>query len=167
MSGIGFAGDELRVQVSVASPRGSSGLRRRGDTGVRSTAGGPTLVRGTIRDGWWSWQFSVPRYAVPQTRDYTVNVTDRLSFQVNVKNSGDSQETQVLVTLTIKQDPGITKTQTIPVISPSETKTVVFQDLPPPTFGSPVKVLVSVDPVPGESNTSNNSYEYPVIFSIG
>jgi RTX calcium-binding nonapeptide repeat (4 copies) len=48
------------------------------DTGVRQTAGGPTLVRGTIRDGWWSWQFSVPRYAVPQTRDYTVNVTDRV-----------------------------------------------------------------------------------------
>ena len=101
------------------------------------------------------------------SEDNTVNVTPRLSFQVNVKNSGDSQETQVLVTLTIKQDPAITKTQTIPLISPGETNTVVFQDLPPPTFGSPVKVLVSVDPVPGESNTSNNSYEYPVIFSIG
>ena len=26
---------------------------------------------------------------------------------------------------------------------------------------------VDVDPVPGETNTSNNSAEYPVIFSLG
>jgi hypothetical protein len=101
------------------------------------------------------------------SEDNTVNVTDNLSFQVNIKNSGDSQETQVVVTLTIKQDPVIRKTETIPVISPGETKTVIFKDLPPPTFGSPVKVQVSVEPVSGETNTSNNSYEYPVIFSIG
>ena len=101
------------------------------------------------------------------SEDNTVNVTPRLSFQVNVKNSGDSQETQVVVTLTIKQDPIIRKTQTISVISQGETKTVIFEDLPPPTFGSPVKVQVSVEPVSGETNTSNNSYEYPVIFSIG
>jgi CARDB len=100
------------------------------------------------------------------SEDNTVNVTPRLSFQVNVKNSGDSQETQVVVTLTIKQDPIIRKTQTISVISQGETKTVIFEDLPPPTFGSPVKVQVSVEPVSGETNTSNNSYEYPVIFSI-
>jgi CARDB len=101
------------------------------------------------------------------SEDNTVNVTDGLSFQVNVKNSGDSQETQVVVTFTIKQDPVIRKTSTISVISPGETQTVIFKDLPPPTFGSPVKVQVSVEPVSGESNTSNNSFEYPVIFSIG
>ena len=101
------------------------------------------------------------------SEDNTVLVTDRLSFQVNVKNSGDSQETQVLVTLTIQQDPVIKRPQTIPVISPGETKTVIFKDLPAPTFGSPVNVKVSVDPVSGETNTSNNSYEYPVIFSLG
>ena len=53
------------------------------------------------------------------------------------------------------------------VIDPGETKTVIFKDLPAPTFGSPVKVQVSVDPVPGETNRSNNSFEYPVIFSLG
>ena len=101
------------------------------------------------------------------SEDNTVLVTDGLSFQVNVKNSGDSQETQVVVTFTIKQDPVIRRTQTISVISPGETKTVVFKDLPAPNFGSPVKVQVSVEPVSGETNTSNNSYEYPVIFSLG
>jgi hypothetical protein len=101
------------------------------------------------------------------TEDNTINVTPRLAFQVSVKNSGDSQETQVVVTLTIKQDPVIRRTQTIEVISPDETRTVTFQDIPAPNFGSPVKVQVSVEPVSGETNTSNNSYEYPVIFSIG
>jgi hypothetical protein len=101
------------------------------------------------------------------TEDNTIQVTDNLSFQVNVKNSGDSQETQVVVTLTIQQQPVIKKEQKIPVISPGETKTVVFSKLGPPTFGAPVKLKVSVDPVPGESNTANNTYEYPVIFSIG
>ena len=101
------------------------------------------------------------------TEDNTIQVTDNLSFQVLVKNSGDSQETQVVVTLTIQQQPVIKKEQKIGVISPGETKTVIFSDLPPPTFGAPVKLKVSVDPVPGESNTANNTYEYPVIFSIG
>jgi hypothetical protein len=101
------------------------------------------------------------------TEDNTVVVTDGLAFQVNVKNSGDSQETQVIVTLTIKQDPVIRQTQTISVISPGETRTVAFKDLPAPNFGSPVNVQVNVDPVSGETNTSNNSFEYPVIFSLG
>jgi len=101
------------------------------------------------------------------SEDNTIQVTDNLSFQVNVKNSGESQETQVVVTLTIQQQPVIRKEETIAVISPGETKTVVFSDLPPPTFGSPVKLKVNVEPVSGESNTANNSYEYPVIFSIG
>lgn len=101
------------------------------------------------------------------TDDNTVLVTDNLSFQVNVKNSGDSQETQVVVTFTIQQNPVIKREQTISVISPGETKTVLFKGLPAPTFGAPVNVKVSVQPVPGETNKSNNSYEYPVIFSIG
>jgi hypothetical protein len=29
-----------------------------------------------------------------------------------------------------------------------------------------VSLRVDVDPVPGETNTSNNTYEYPVIFSL-
>ena len=101
------------------------------------------------------------------TQDNTVQASDRLSFQVLVKNSGDSQETQVVVTLTIKQNPVVRKTQTIAVISPGETKTVIFSDLPPPNFGTPVKVQVSVEPVTGETNTGNNTAEYSVIFTLG
>ena len=33
-------------------------------------------------------------------------------------------------------------------------------------FGENVNVQVSVKPVPGETNTGNNSAEYPVVFSL-
>ncbi len=33
-------------------------------------------------------------------------------------------------------------------------------------FGEQIAIKVDVDPVPGETNTSNNSYEYPVIFTL-
>jgi CARDB len=101
------------------------------------------------------------------TEDNTVQASDRLSFQVNIKNSGDFQETQVRVSLNIKQNPPIRKQAIVAVINQGETRTVTFQDIPAPTFGTPVTLQVSVDPVSGETNTSNNSYEYPVIFSLG
>jgi CARDB len=101
------------------------------------------------------------------TQDNTVQASDRLSFQVNVKNSGDFQETQVRVTLTLKQNPVYRKEQSISVINVGETKTVVFSNLPPPNFETRVNVQVSVEPVSGETNTGNNSYEYPVIFTLG
>ena len=99
--------------------------------------------------------------------DNTVQASDRLSFQVSIKNSGDFQETQVKVSLNIKQNPPIRKQATIAVINQGETQVVVFQDIPAPTFGTPVTLQVTVEPVSGETNTSNNSYEYPVIFSLG
>jgi hypothetical protein len=101
------------------------------------------------------------------SQDNTVQASDRLSFQVNVKNSGDFQETQVRVTLTLKQNPVYRKEQSISVINVGETKTVVFSNLPPPNFETRVNVQVSVEPVSGETNTGNNSYEYPVIFTLG
>ena len=33
-------------------------------------------------------------------------------------------------------------------------------------FGEQTTVKVDVDPVPGETNTSNNTAEYPVIFTL-
>jgi CARDB len=102
------------------------------------------------------------------TEDNTVKTSDRQSFQVLVKNSGESQETQVKVTLTIQQSPEPKRfEQTIDIINPGETKTVVFRDLGPPSFGTRTTVKVNVEPVIGETNTSNNTAEYPVIFTLG
>ena len=84
----------------------------------------------------------------------TIVATEDLAFEVGVTDSGESQEVRVKVTLTI------------PIIDPGETKTVRFRvgNLVP--FGESTVVQVDVEPVPGETNTSNNTYEYPVIFSL-
>ena len=58
------------------------------------------------------------------------------------------------------------KTATIPIIDAGETTTVTFQIGALVPFGEQTTVKVDVDPVPGETKTSNNSYEYPVIFTL-
>ena len=76
------------------------------------------------------------------------------------------EEVQVQVDLTIQRTPTpIKKSETIPLINAGETKTIVFRDLGSPPFER-TTVKVDVLPVPGEQNTSNNSYEYPVIFTL-
>jgi hypothetical protein len=98
----------------------------------------------------------------------TVVVRTNLTFQVNVKNSGDSQEANIPVTLQIIQSgqPLVKKTATIDFINPGEVKPVNFTNFPAPSFQTPAQIKVEVQPVQGESNTSNNSANYPVIFSV-
>jgi hypothetical protein len=97
----------------------------------------------------------------------TIKATKDLSFEVTVEDSGQFQEVQVPVTLTIQRTPTpIVKKQTIDIISPGEQKTVTFTNLGEPPIATPTHVKVDVTPVKGETNTSNNTAEYPVIFSL-
>jgi hypothetical protein len=101
-----------------------------------------------------------------QDTETTITVTQDLAFEVAVKDTGDSEEVQVQVDLTIQRSPTpIKKTETIPLINSGETKTVVFRDLGSPPFDK-TTVKVDVIPVPGEQSTDNNSFEYPVIFTL-
>jgi CARDB protein len=98
----------------------------------------------------------------------TVTATTDLGFAVTVEDTGDSQEVQVKVTLTIQQTPSpIVQTKTIDLINPGEQKTVTFHNLGQVQFATRTTVKVDVQPVPEEKNTSNNSAQYPVIFSLG
>lgn len=91
-----------------------------------------------------------------------------LAFAVTIEDTGDNQEVQIKVTLTIQQQPSpIVATKTIDSINPGETKTVTFSDLGQVAFATKTTVKVDVQPVEGEANTDNNSAEYPVIFSLG
>jgi hypothetical protein len=102
------------------------------------------------------------------TEENTVEASEETAFQVLVRNSGDSLETGVEVTLKILQSPdSITKTETIDLIQPGKTKNVVFGDLGEVTIAEPATLRVNVAPVQGETNTGNNSAEYRVIFSFG
>jgi CARDB protein len=97
----------------------------------------------------------------------TIKVTDQLAFEVGVEDTGESQEVRIKVTLTIpKQPDSIVKTATIPIIDPGETKAVTFSIGALVPFGEKTSVKVDVDPVPGETNTANNTAEYPVIFTL-
>ncbi len=103
------------------------------------------------------------------TTENTVTATTDLGFAVTVEDTGDSQEVQVKVTLTIQQRSPITQTKTIDLINPGQQETVTFHNLGPSPieFASRSTVKVDVAPVPNEKNTSNNSAQYPVIFSLG
>jgi len=101
------------------------------------------------------------------TTETTIKVTDELAFEVAVTDSGESPEVRVKVTLTIPKQPDpIVLTQTIAIIDPGETKTVTFKVGALVPFGEQTTVKVDVDPVDGETNTSNNTAEYPVIFTL-
>ena len=84
-------------------------------------------------------------------------------------NSGNFQETNVGVTLTIQKSPkSIVKRMRIDVINTGQTKTVTFTNIDiNGLFGLPTTVKVDVQPVPGETTVSNNTAEYKVIFSLG
>jgi hypothetical protein len=104
----------------------------------------------------------------PSPTENTVTASTDLAFAVTVKDTGDSQEVSIPVTLTIQRSPqNIVKRQTIDLINPGETKTVVFRNLGQPPFGIKTTIKVEVAPVPGEKTTANNSAEYPVVFSLG
>jgi hypothetical protein len=106
-------------------------------------------------------------HTLSTTQENFVTATPDLSFAVTIKNSGDSQEVGVKVTLTVQQNPAIVKTQSIAVINQGQEKTVTFTDLGAVKFARKEQVLVDVKPVQGEVNTSNNKATYQVIFSLG
>ena len=101
--------------------------------------------------------------------DNEITASADLAFQVTVEDSGDFQEFNVAVTLTIqKSGKPIVKKKTIPVINAGETKTVTFTNIDiNGLFGLPTTIKVDIEPVPGETTTTNNSAEYKVIFSLG
>jgi outer membrane murein-binding lipoprotein Lpp len=101
--------------------------------------------------------------------DNAITASTDLAFRVAVQDSGDFQEFNVTVTLTIQKSPkSIVKRLKIPVINAGETKTVTFTNIDiNGLFGLPTTVKVDIEPVPGEKTTTNNSSEYKVIFSLG
>jgi hypothetical protein len=101
----------------------------------------------------------------PDELNEIVATTD-LSFQVVFENSGDSTETGVQVTLTIQKSPEpIVRRQTVDVTEPGQEKTVVFRNISNVPFVRRTALQVEVNEVPNETVLTNNTAEYPVIFS--
>ena len=91
-------------------------------------------------------------------------------FAITIEDSGDSVEVHIPVTLTITGGTKpIVKRQVVDFISAKEQKTITFSNvqLDPTFFGSQsTTVKVKVDAVPNEHNITNNSEDYPVIFTL-
>ena len=115
--------------------------------------------------------------ALPQGIDLStstatpIKVTSSLAFVVTVENSGNFQEPNVVVNLTISAGgKPIKKQEKIPLILPAQRQTVTFSgtssDLPTTAYGNQSTVKVEVAPVAGEIFTTNNSATYTVLFTL-
>jgi hypothetical protein len=129
-----------------------------------STSGTPTGVHGTNI----VYVKALPTgQTLSEDTENIIKATSDLGFEVAVKDSGESQEVHIEVTLTIQKSPTpIVQTKTIDLINAGETKTVTFTNLGQVPFVQKTSVKVDVKPVPGEKTTSNNSAQYPVLFSL-
>ncbi len=147
----------------LATPRLMSSIWQR----VRgaSTGGSPCSPRGT---GLVSLK-ALPSGTELSTQTLnTVEASEDLGFAVTIEDTGCSQEVSVVVTLTIQKQPEpIVKKQTVPLINPGERQTVTFSKIGQVPFATRTSIKVEVAPVKGETRTSNNTAEYPVIFSLG
>jgi hypothetical protein len=105
-----------------------------------------------------------------ETVENTVKASTDLAFAVSIKDSGDSQEVGIKVTLTLQRDTGgtaIVRTQTLDVINPGQVKTLTFSGFNVSGFFALKSHLrVAVAPVKGETKVDNNRASYPVIFSL-
>jgi hypothetical protein len=163
IGGVEVPDSRFLANADLATQRGMTPIWQR----IRGAATGGTPT-GRHGNGLISVK-SLPGGTVLQRdSDNTVAATAELAFEVVVENSGESQEVQVPVRLTIQQSPSpIVKTQTIDLINAGERKTVVFRDLGQIVqFAQKTNVKVEVEPVRGERNTANNSASYSVIFTL-
>jgi hypothetical protein len=96
---------------------------------------------------------------VPDTPVTVSSATPQIN--VEVQNGGESEEKDVKITVTI----GTTSLDaTIPTIGAGDTATAKIPITPTPPSGEQSTIEVSVEPVPGETTTDNNSSSYTVTF---
>jgi hypothetical protein len=99
----------------------------------------------------------------------TVDVAADLVFKVAFTNSGNFQEVNVPVTLTVSvfKRKVLTQTKHVSVIQTGQTATVSFGNLSlGSAFGGQATVQVKIGKVPGETTLSNNRASYSVFFSL-
>jgi hypothetical protein len=93
-----------------------------------------------------------------------------LKLEATVQDSGNFQEVNVPVTLTVAVagKTVLTRHKTIPSIQAAERVTVSFGNLqlPADAFGHQATATVRIGGVPGETNLANNRASYPILFRL-
>jgi hypothetical protein len=88
-----------------------------------------------------------------------------VTFNVKIANQGENPETDVSVRVIIRGGgKTITAQETVDQTTAGTEATVAVALKQPPPTGVGVKISVQVRKVPGETNTANNTSEYPAIF---
>jgi len=94
-----------------------------------------------------------------------VPVSGRVSFDVKVQNQGESDETDIAVSIAITNGKRITVDQTIPRIAAGQEETVSIPIPETPSTEAVSTATVAVAPVPGEGTRENNRIQYQVAFT--
>jgi hypothetical protein len=133
---------------------------------IHGSAVSSGVVRGTALE-WVKFNDGTNTTLLDPNNPTTVRATASMSFIVAVKDTGEVQEPNIKVTVTVNQTPPLDPLHgTIDVINPGETKqvTLPFANATP-QFGS-LKVDVHVTPVPNEARLDNNTHQYTVVFQV-
>jgi hypothetical protein len=95
-----------------------------------------------------------------------IKATPNLSFDVQVMNQGENDETDVPVKVSISgAGKPIVVQQRLDSIAAGQSKTVSIPLAATPPTGRPVTINVEILPVPGEKNTDNNKQEFAAVFT--
>jgi hypothetical protein len=134
-------------------------------TGTGAAAQGPATP-GTHGTGLVSVTVQPTGTTLSPTGTTAVRAQRGLSFDVQVQNQGQNDEKNVIVKVTVSgAGTPIAVEQPISTLKAGATATasVPLPTLPP--TGRPVTIAVSVSPVAGEKNTTNNKQTYQAIFT--
>jgi hypothetical protein len=94
-----------------------------------------------------------------------VPVADDMTFDVTIQNQGESEETDVTVSVSITNGKNIEVEQTIPRIAAGAEETVSIPLGEQPDTEGVSNVTVEVAPVPGEGTRDNNRIRHQVAFT--
>jgi hypothetical protein len=131
---------------------------------VRSGRGGGPAAPGLHGTGLGT--VTLGGQAVTQGGTVTVKASADLSFQVQVLNQGENDESGVTVKITLGRGSSAqTLEGRIDTIARGETKNVNIPVKKTPPTGQAVPVNVEVEAVPGEKKTDNNKSSASVIFT--
>jgi hypothetical protein len=120
------------------------GLHGTGLAGVTVVPAGASLSEGTLN---------------------RISLSSELTFDVKVQNQGESEETDVDVSVTIRDGRETHVDQTISRIEAGQTQTVSIPISQKPATGAINQVTVEISPVPGERVRDNNTATYKVVFT--
>jgi hypothetical protein len=166
----GTAGEKVLPEASfLPSPNGISWINPSYVAGQLGASTGGTSSNGTPAPGLHGHQLdsvSVDGATLDPSGSNRIGATPLPTFQVTFTNGGENDETNVKVTVEISGGTGAPiKAQTVVTNTTAGSAATANVQLTkaPPTSG-PVNIKVTVEKVPGEETTDNNTQTYPALF---